>query len=218
MTQFAPGTIIAAELSKSVDAKKLKSGDPIEARTTVDMLSNGKIILPRNTRVVGHVTAAKPHSKDSPDSMISIAFDRLVTKDGHEMPLHAAVQAIGAPIRDFSGDPASPVGGLPGGPIGGGGGGGMGGGGGATSGGGGGRTSGGSSSASPSNYPSTGMPAGSTDANGHRSNGALGASSEGVIGMKDFTLSATPEASVVGSSSKNVHLDSGTQLILKTQQ
>ncbi len=66
--QFAPGTVIPAELSKSVDAKKLKAGDQIEAKTAADMLSDGKIVMPRNTKVLGHVTSAKAHSKDSPDS------------------------------------------------------------------------------------------------------------------------------------------------------
>ena len=39
----------------------------------------------------------------------------------------------------------------------------------------------------------------------------------GVIGLKDLSLSATPQASVVSSGNKNVHLDGGTQLMLKVQ-
>src|ERR1039457_1389185 len=105
--KFASGTVIPAELSKSVDAKKAKVGDPIEARTAADMLSNGKIVMPRNTKVLGHVTSAKAHSKDSPDSMVGIAFDRLVMKDGSELPLQASVQAIGAPINAFANSPVS---------------------------------------------------------------------------------------------------------------
>ena len=64
-TQFAADTMIVAELSKSLDAKKAKTGDPVEAKTTMDMLSQGKIVMPRNTRIVGHVTSAKAHSKES---------------------------------------------------------------------------------------------------------------------------------------------------------
>ena len=204
---FAAGTIIGVELSKSVDAKKLKPDDPIEARTSVNMLSNGKIVMPRNTKVLGHVTSAKPHSKDSPDSMVGIAFDRLVMKDGHELPFRASVQAIGAPLNTFnSADaPVSPVSGMSG-PAGGSSGGSPGSMGGSQ------RSGGGGSSPAPT------YPGGELAPTVHTSStGALDASSQGVIGLKDLTLSATPEASVVSSSSKNVHLDSGTQLILKVE-
>ncbi len=49
------------------------------------------------------------------------------------------------------------------------------------------------------------------------SSGALSASSQGVVGLKDLCLNATPQAFVLSSSNKNVHLDSGTQLMLKVQ-
>ena len=208
--QFASGTVIPAELSKSVDAKKAKVGDPIEARTAADMLSNGKIVMPRNTKVLGHVTSVKAHSKDSPDSMVGIAFDRLVMKDGSELPLQVSVQAIGASINAFAG--SSVAGGGPDmshaplGSIGGSSAGGMGGS----------RTAG--SSPTPSSYPSGGMPTAPDGAAPRGSStGALSASSQGVVGIKDLSLSAAPQASVVSSSTKNVHLDGGTQLMLKVQ-
>lgn len=210
--QFAPGTVIPAELSKSVDAKKLKAGDQIEAKTAADMLSDGKIVMPRNTKVLGHVTSAKAHSKDSPDSMIGIAFDRMVTKDGREVPLSASLQAVGAPLSAFNTN--SPTGGAPGmasaGPVG------------ASPGGatGGGSMGGGQRSGAPepSSYPQSGMPTGPYGTAPHgTSSGALSASSQGVVGIKDLSLNATPQASVLSSSNKNVHLDGGTQLMLKVQ-
>ncbi len=97
--QFPAGTIIPAELSKAVDAKKAKAGDKIEAKTPVDLLSHGKIVIPKNTKIIGHVTEAKAHSKQSPDSMVGIAFDRISMKDGREVPIQAAVQAIARPLQ-----------------------------------------------------------------------------------------------------------------------
>ena len=201
---FASGTLMLAEMTKSVDAKKAKVGDPVEARTTVDMLSNGKIVLPRNTKVLGHVASVKARSKDSPDSMLGIAFDRLVMKDGHEMQLAMAVQAIGAPMNAFSSaagrDPDAPLGpmGSPGSRT-------------ASSGG------TGRNGSSTATLPG-GLPV-STDGSAPQSSasGALSASSQGVVGLKDLSLSATPEASVVSSANKNVHLDGSTQLLLKVQ-
>ena len=208
--QFAPGTLIPAELSKSVDAKKAKVGDPVEARTAADMLSNGKIMMPRNTKVLGHVTSVKAHTKDSPDSMVGIAFDRLIMKDGHELPLQASLQAVGAPINAF-GPGSSVAGGAPDlspAPLGGAGG--------STAGGMGGSRTGGSSP-TPSSSPTSGMPSNPGSAPSGSPSGVLSASSQGVVGLKDLSLSATPQASVVSSSNKNVHLDGGTQLMLKVQ-
>ena len=45
----------------------------------------------------------------------------------------------------------------------------------------------------------------------------LGPTSHGVVGMKGFLLTASVQASVVSSSTDNVHLESGTQLILRVQ-
>src|SRR6266480_6225674 len=77
-SQITAGTVIPVELSKSVDAKKSKQGDNVEAKTTMDMLSHGQIVIPRNTKIVGHVTDAKAHSKESPDSKVEVAFDRMI--------------------------------------------------------------------------------------------------------------------------------------------
>src|SRR5579863_4017975 len=97
--QVPPGTVIPAQLSKSVDAKKVKVGDKIEARTSMDLLSNGKVVLPRDMKIEGHVTSVKAHSKESPDSSVGMAFDRIVMKDGRELSLKASVQAVGAPLN-----------------------------------------------------------------------------------------------------------------------
>src|SRR5205814_3964229 len=96
---IAPGTVIPVELSKSLDSKKSKANDKIEAKISMDVLSHGQIVVPRNSKVVGHVTEAKAHSKESPESMVGVAFDRIIMKDGHDLPLQAAVQAIGRPLQ-----------------------------------------------------------------------------------------------------------------------
>ncbi len=96
---LAPGTLLAVELSKSLDARKTKANDRVEARTASDILAHGRIVVPRNTKIVGHVTEAKAHSKDSPDSKVGVTFDRMLLKDGREVPLQLAVQAIARPLQ-----------------------------------------------------------------------------------------------------------------------
>ena len=96
---LAPGTLLSVELSMRLDAKNCKLGDKIEARTVVDFLVHGQRVVPRNTKIIGHVTEAKAHSKSSPGSMVGIAFDRLLLKGGREVQLQMTVQTIAPTLQ-----------------------------------------------------------------------------------------------------------------------
>ena len=88
------GSILYAELSKTVDAKKAKAGDPVTAVLLADVLSHGKIVARRDAKLVGHVSEAQPHSKDVPESRLGIVFDKVVLKGGQEIPLSAVLMAL----------------------------------------------------------------------------------------------------------------------------
>src|ERR1041385_7138988 len=87
------GSILYAELSKTVDAKKAKVGDPVSAILTADVLAHGKIVVRHDSKLVGHVTEAQVHSKESPESRLGIVFDRVMTKEG-EIPFQSSLLAI----------------------------------------------------------------------------------------------------------------------------
>src|SRR5579863_637654 len=57
-SKLPAGTTICAEFSKSLDARKLKVGDPVEARTTLAVLSQGMVVIPEGSKIAGHVTQA----------------------------------------------------------------------------------------------------------------------------------------------------------------
>src|ERR1700745_1602461 len=100
--QIAAGTIIPAELAKALDAKKAKPNDEVVAKTAQDLLAHGHIVVPRGSKLIGHVTEAKSRSNTEPQSIIGIIFDRLLLKDGRTVPLQVAVQAIRGPARSAS--------------------------------------------------------------------------------------------------------------------
>ena len=201
------GIVIPAELAKSLDAKKVKPGDQVVARTVQDMLANGQVVIPRESKIMGHVTAAQPHSKDQA-STLAVAFDSIMKKDGTQLPLHASIQAIGKPLQSAAQASENPSinesGGMPGSASGGVGGMNRAGGAGYPA---------GQPASPPPGDTSTGSPAPSETA-------ALSTGSQGVIGIDGLTLSngaSSDRGSVMSSSNHNVHLDSGTQLILRTQ-
>lgn len=88
------GSILYAELSKTVDAKKAKAGDPVTAVLLADVLSHGKIVARRDAKLAGHVTEAQPHSKDNPESRLGIVFDKVILKGGQEIPFSAVLIAL----------------------------------------------------------------------------------------------------------------------------
>src|SRR4029434_6234587 len=80
--------------NESVDSKKAKQGDPVTARTTEAVKSDGKVVIPKGTKLVGHVTRASARAKGDADSALAVQFNRAVLKDGHEMPLQVTIQAL----------------------------------------------------------------------------------------------------------------------------
>jgi hypothetical protein len=88
------GSILYAELTKTLDAKKAKVGDPVNAVLLADVLAHGKIVARHDAKLLGHVTEAQVHSKDTPESRLGIAFDKVILKGGQEIPFSAVLMAL----------------------------------------------------------------------------------------------------------------------------
>jgi hypothetical protein len=92
-----PAFYILAEFTQSLNAKKLKPGDPIKAQVTQDVLSHGRIIIPVASRLIGHVTEVKVHQTDDPESRLGIVFDKVLLRHPREVNFVGVVQTLGAP-------------------------------------------------------------------------------------------------------------------------
>ena len=200
--KIAPGSVIPVELTKTVDAKKAKTGDEVVARVTQDMKTNsGELLVAKDTKIVGHVTAAQPRTKEQKESELGIAFDHAMTKTG-EMQQPMSIQAIIAPLNNTSGGDNGSVQGTP--------------------------ASGGSTASSPMGSrnasmggapPSTGA-AGTDTTAGSSARPPINGNTQGVIGMPELKLleaNAQNAAlgSVMSSEKGNVKLESGTLMLLR---
>jgi hypothetical protein len=231
---LANGTALNAELNSSLDSKKAKTGDQVVARTTEAVKSDGKTIIPKGTKLVGHVTQASAKAKGDSESALAIQFDKAILKNGQEMPLNVAIRALAAgqsnasagspgPDLDAMGNAgAAAAGGSP-----------MSGG---TRGAVGGVTStAGAAAGSVANTAATvdrtaggavnaaGSAAGSASSTVGGLNGAgqLTSNSRGVFGLNGLNLvtdaSSATQGSVITSAGKNVHLEGGTKMLLISQ-
>lgn len=214
------GTTLQAELTKPLDAQKAKPGDEVTAKVTEDVKSNGKVVVHKGSRLVGHVTEAQARGKGQAQSTLGIAFDKAVLKGGQEMAFNGMVQAIAPPVRGSlagAGDESTMIGG------------------GAAPRSGGGRSGGGGGLLGGVGSTATGVVPGVTSTAGTAVNGTLSGTtgavggltaqgnltnaSRGAIGLDGLNLNSATAAgaqgSVITSASRNVKLDSGTQMLLQ---
>ncbi|HWY09176.1 MAG TPA: hypothetical protein VNY24_20105, partial [Candidatus Acidoferrales bacterium] len=229
------GAAINAELSAPVDSKKAKPGDPVAAHTTEPAKSNGKTVIPKGAKLVGHVTQASARAKGDSESALGIVFDKAILKNGQEMPLNVAIQALASgqsAVAANAGDDMAAMGGAGGSAMGsdramsGGALGGVT----STTGGAAGtvtNTAAGAGNMAGGAVNSTAHSAANTAAAGQGAMGGLNAAgqltsgSRGVFGLQGVNLSSATtsaaQGSVITSAGKNVQLASGTQMLLVTQ-
>ncbi len=209
--RIAPGSVIPVQLTKTVDAKKVKTGDEVVAKVTMDMKTQtGQVLVPKDTKVIGHVTEAQARHKDDKESQLGIAFNQAVLNN-QQVQLPMSIQAVigpenpnengsgnagaqgAAPSPSSTGTTASsPMGGR-------------------------------SPSAGPGQAEAPPANPGSNDASqqSQSKRPPINAHTQGVIGLSNVTLSQGQNAqqgSVLTSEKNNVKLESGTMLLLKVSQ
>lgn len=208
--RIAAGSVIPVQLSKTVDAKKAKVGDEVDAKVTQDMKAvNGQVLVAKDTKVIGHVTEAQPRTKEQKESEVGIAFDKAEMKDGR-VALPMSIQAVIAPQNPNDNSAAGGAGGA------------------APSG-----AAPSTSSPSAGNSGRSGM-SGQTQqspsypadqqTSGASAGGArppITANTQGIVGIPNYELSTAGDqthGSVVRSDKGNVKLESGTLLLLRVNQ
>ncbi len=230
------GSYMLVELTKSLKAGKLKPGDKVKAEVAQDVVSHGKVIIPVETELVGHVTEVSVRDGANSESRLGIVFDRILLKHYHDINFQAVIQAVAPPaVRQsrvdqpsqmlppsmLGGGPrqtaVSPMGGV-GGPT-------------ASRG----QVSPGASSSmsrvsdatnyqtpltvkqSPANSASGGTAAVQLEVSPGGKPMSIGMP-QGVTGLKGLSLTSVPSASTPGpvivSNTDNVKLESGTQILL----
>lgn len=227
------GSTFNVALSGPVDSKKAKSGDTVTAHTTESVKQEGKIVIPKGAKLIGHVTQSSARAKGDANSTLAIEFDKAILKNGTEMPLNVAIRAIASAqtAASVAGSDLDATGGA-GAYANGSGSSGRGAVGGLVSTAG--RATGsvtntvagastlGDSTVNTAASTTAGASGAASGAVGRlNSAGQLTSNSQGVFGLHGLDLKAaetgSAQGSLITSVGKNVHLDSGTRMLLVTQ-
>src|SRR5258708_6685305 len=89
---------VLAEFTGSLNVKKLKPGDRVKAMVTQDVLSHGRIIIPEESKLLGHVTEVKARGQEDTESRLGIVFDKVLLKHHEAMDFQGVVQALAPPV------------------------------------------------------------------------------------------------------------------------
>jgi hypothetical protein len=85
---------VRARLQKSLDAKKAKEGDTVEANPEAKIHLADGVDLDNHSRLLGRIDKVQP-SVGGGDSAISVTFNKVRMKDGQEIPMKATILWIG---------------------------------------------------------------------------------------------------------------------------
>jgi hypothetical protein len=220
---------VSGELEGKLDSKTAKTGDQVVVKTSEAFRTSDGVMIPKGSRIVGHVTQVQAHGNGSQDSRLGIQFDRAELKNGESFHVQSMIESVAPPANamaaasiDSSEDMGASAMGGGGRAMGGGhAGGGLLGGGtsaeGSTAAGAGaglGRTVGGSVDAASGLTGSAGAAVGNHLNGATGATGSLAAHATAVPGVMLRAGAAGSASGVLSASKHNIHLDSGTQMTL----
>jgi hypothetical protein len=217
---------VNGELVGKLDSKTAKAGDHVVVKTTEAFRTSEGIVIPKGSRLVGHVTEVQAHGNGYQDSRLGIQFDRAELKSGESFMVQSSIESVAPPANAMAAasmDSSEDVGAMGGGgrtmATGRAGNGLLGGASSATAATGGvgsslGRTVGGSAGAAASLTSNAGATVGNGLNGAANATGGIAAHATSVPGVMLQADAAGSASGVLSASKKNVHLDSGTQMTL----
>jgi hypothetical protein len=85
------------KIEKTLDSSKLKEGDAVEVETAGSFKLADGTLVPKGSKMTGHVVMAKSRSKGDTDSQLTLAFDKLSLPAGKQLSVKGMVQAVFPP-------------------------------------------------------------------------------------------------------------------------
>ncbi len=101
-----PVSKVFALLNKTVESKSASIGDELILQTISGVVVDGQLVIPKGSKVLGHVAGVLTKGKGEPQSLLTIVIDKAIAVgNGREIPLQAIIVAIAAPVNPLSSDP-----------------------------------------------------------------------------------------------------------------
>jgi hypothetical protein len=97
---------VDGELIGKLDSKSAKTGDSVAVKTTESVKMATGAEIPKGSKLIGTVTAVKPHSADNANAEMAVRFDHAELKGGQSVPIQSIIQSVALSSSDSAGNPA----------------------------------------------------------------------------------------------------------------
>lgn len=88
------GTIIPLRMDTHLSSETSRTGDRFTATTSRDVVIDGRVTIPMNSKVEGHVTGTTPAERGSRTGTIAVTFDRLSIGNGPSIPIDGTLTTL----------------------------------------------------------------------------------------------------------------------------
>jgi hypothetical protein len=89
---------VSGELAEKLDSKSAKIGDAVVVKTTQTAHTADGAVIPKGSRILGHVAEVKAHGKGSEDALLTVMFDRAELKGGQSIRIHSVIESVAPPV------------------------------------------------------------------------------------------------------------------------
>jgi hypothetical protein len=88
---------VTGELQNQLDSRNAKVGDSVVLKTTEKVQTSDGTVIPRGTRLVGHITQVQTRDSAHSVSQMGIAFDRAEMKNGQSIAIYTLIRGVNLP-------------------------------------------------------------------------------------------------------------------------
>ena len=86
-------TQVSAQLENTLDVRHVKPGDRVVMKTLQPIKQNGETIVPKGSRLIGHVTEVAQRTRSNGESHLGVALDHL-QKGSTNIPITGSIVSI----------------------------------------------------------------------------------------------------------------------------
>lgn len=85
---------LTGELESKLDSKSAKPGDSVVLKTTAKTVMANGTVIPKGSKIMGHITGVQAHDDQSPNGQVTLQFDQAQLKGGQSLPLLSTLQSV----------------------------------------------------------------------------------------------------------------------------
>ena len=93
------GTVVSLRMDTAISSDTSRVGDRFTATVFRSATVDGRVVIPENSKVEGHVTGATPVERGSRTATLAVAFDRMILPAGNSVQIDGTLTSLNEEAR-----------------------------------------------------------------------------------------------------------------------